>query len=209
VWEGGPIDFSSIYTAVSGRQSYFDEYSNWHTTKVCNGQRAMAVAFVLPWGKIFKPLKGIAKGEAAIARAANIGEAYTLFNKTHSASLPVPKGLGPNGGWLQSHHGLQQEWAVQNLEQYGYNFKLAPTITLETGKGFPHTAITNFQRVRRDLRVLDGNGKWGSSLQDELENIVSDFQGAGFNNDVIRQVLEQQYRMLEKLGVPFQQIPNF
>ncbi|EPM3151675.1 hypothetical protein [Cronobacter turicensis] len=42
--------------------------------------------------------------------------------------------MGPNGGRLQSHHGLQQEWAINNLSQYGYNPKLAPTVTIEQVK---------------------------------------------------------------------------
>ncbi|MCB2356955.1 hypothetical protein [Clostridium estertheticum] len=44
---------------------------------------------------------------------------YALFNKTHKGSAPVPKGTGPNGGRLQSHHGLQQQWAKENLSKYG------------------------------------------------------------------------------------------
>lgn len=59
---------------------------------------------------------------------------FVIFNKTHKDSLPKPKGTGPNGGRLQSHHGLQQEWSKANLSQYGYDPKLAPTVTIETGK---------------------------------------------------------------------------
>ncbi|MFW0827677.1 RHS repeat-associated core domain-containing protein, partial [Cronobacter dublinensis] len=128
------------------------------------------------------------------------------FNKTHKDSLPKPKGMGPNGGRLQSHHGLQQEWAINNLSQYGYNPKLAPTVTIETGKGLPHTIISNAQNARRDLRVAQGQGKWSSSLQDELNNIVTDFRDAGFKDDVIKSVLDQQYRMLDKLNVPYNKV---
>ncbi len=131
---------------------------------------------------------------------------YIYFNKTHKDSLPKPKGVGPNGGRLQSHHGLQQEWAVNNLSQYGYNPKLAPTITLETAKGMPHTIISNAQNIRRDLRVAKGNGKWSSSLQDELSNIRDDLEISGFDNQTISQVLEQQYSMLDKLNVLYNRI---
>ena len=131
---------------------------------------------------------------------------YIIFNKTHKDSMPKPKGIGPNGGRLQSHHGLQQEWAKKNLSAYGYDPDLAPTVTIETGKGMPHTTITNRQIARRDGRIANGNGKWSSSLQDELSYIVSDFRSAGFSDSTISQVLEQQYKMLDKLGVPYERI---
>ncbi len=129
-----------------------------------------------------------------------------VFNKTHKSSMPSPKGRGPNGGLYQSHHGLQQEWAKQNLKDYNYDPGLAPSVTLETGIGHPHTVITNLQRARRDARVAAGQGKWSSSLQEELGYIVDDFRAAGYGNDVIQQVLEQQYKMLDKIGVPYQKI---
>jgi hypothetical protein len=73
VWEGSPIDFSSIYTAFSGQACYFDEFSNWHTYEVSNGQIALAAAMIIPWGKVAKPFKGLVKGESAIYRAAKTG----------------------------------------------------------------------------------------------------------------------------------------
>ncbi|PGY65506.1 hypothetical protein COE34_25100 [Bacillus cereus] len=120
--------------------------------------------------------------------------------------MSKPKGKGPNGGRLQSHHGLQGKWAEANLSQYGYDPKLAPTVTFETGKGLPHTIITNAQNLRRDERVALGNGKWSSSLQEELKNIVSDFEKVGFSKETIRGTLEQQYRMLDKLKVKYERI---
>ncbi|WP_252225064.1 hypothetical protein [Clostridium sp. ZBS2] len=129
-----------------------------------------------------------------------------MFNKTHAGSAPVPKGTGPNDGRLQSHHGLQQQWAKENLSQYGYAPDLAPTVTIETGKGMPHTSITNAQNARRNARVESGNGKWSSSLQDELQYIVDDFINAGFSKNTINRVLEQQYKMLNKLKVPHERI---
>ncbi len=128
------------------------------------------------------------------------------FNKTHKDSLPKPKGMGPNGGRLQSHLGLQQEWAINNLSQYGYNPKLAPTVTIETGKGLPHIIISNAQNARRNLRVAQVKGKWSLSLQDELNNIVTDFRDAGFKDEGIQIVLDQQYRMLDKLNVPYAKV---
>ena len=131
-----------------------------------------------------------------------------LFNKTHKASLPRPKGTGPNGGRLQSHHGLQHEWAKHNLAQHGYDGGLAPTITLETGRGFPHTALSNLQNARRNARVAAGRGKWSSTLQEELQYIADDFTTAGFSRNTIKQVLEQQYKMLDKLGISYQSVSS-
>ncbi|WP_254304139.1 hypothetical protein [Shewanella sp. VB17] len=125
------------------------------------------------------------------------------FNKTHKDSLPKPKGRGPNGGRLQSHHGLQQQWAKENLAEYGYDEKLAPTITLETGKGLPHTSISNSQNLRRNARVELGGGKWSSSLQEELQYIVDDMSAVGFQSNSINAVLKQQYKMLNKLNIPY------
>ncbi len=131
---------------------------------------------------------------------------YILFNKTHKDSLPQPRILGPNGGRLQSHHGLQQAWASHNLSSYGYDPRLAPTVTIETGTGLPHTLITNAQNTRRDARASSGRGKWSSTLQEELGYIVSDFQNAGFSRATIDKILEQQYSMLDKLNVPYTRI---
>jgi hypothetical protein len=131
-------------------------------------------------------------------------EPYLVLNRTHAGSMPSPKGLGPGGGRLQSHHALQDEWARQNLP--GYRSGLAPTVTLETGKGMPHTTISNLQRARRDARLTSGNGKWSSSLQDELGHTVSDLRTAGFGNETIGAVMEQTYRMLDKLGVSYTRV---
>lgn len=94
----------------------------------------------------------------------------------------------------------------KNLSQYGYDSGLAPTVTIETGRGFPHTTISNMQNMRRNARVASGAGKWSSSLQEELSYIVSDFRAAGFSDITIGKVLEQQYRMLDKLGIIYERI---
>jgi len=133
-------------------------------------------------------------------------ENFIVFNEKHKNAKPNPRGIGPNGGTLQSHHALQKQWAIENLSKYGYDPNLAPTVTLETGKGLPHTTITNLQNERRDLRTSLGMGKWSSSLQDELSFIASDFKKAGFSNSTINKVLNQQYRMLDKLKIPYERI---
>ncbi|MDT3429266.1 hypothetical protein J2Z22_004867, partial [Paenibacillus forsythiae] len=136
----------------------------------------------------------------------NIEKNFILFNKTHKNAAPKPRGKGPNGGRLESHHGLQGEWAKENLAQYGYDYKEAPTVTLETGKGHPHTDLTNLQNDRRDKRLAEGKGKWSSTLQEELTYIVEDFKALGFTRETIEKILKQQYKMLDKLKVPYRRI---
>ncbi|WP_306008338.1 WXG100 family type VII secretion target [Bacillus sp. MMSF_3353] len=169
----------------------------------------MAVAGLTPVGKLAKVGKGLKMTTEAVEATKAVTSAkpnFVLFNKTHRDSMPKPKGRGPNGGNLQSHHGLQQQWAKENLGKYGYDPKLAPTVTIETGKGLPHTIISNAQNLRRDERLSSGNGKWSSTLQDELKNLVSDFEHAGFSKENISETLEQQYKMLDKLKVKYERI---
>jgi len=95
---------------------------------------------------------------------------------------------------------------MNNLKEYGYDPGLAPTLTLETGKGFPHTFLSTAQNLRRNARVAAGQGKWSSSLQDELGYIVDDFTKAGFDRSTIEGVLERQYKMFDRLGVSYERI---
>ncbi|MGP3781156.1 hypothetical protein ACTWKC_12100 [Bacillus sp. 4A_MP3] len=60
--------------------------------------------------------------------------------------------------------------------------------------------------MRRNERVAQGKGKWESTLQEELNHTVEDLKAAGFSHKTIENVLEQQYKMLEKLGVKFERI---
>lgn len=82
----------------------------------------------------------------------------------------------------------------------------AHTVILETGKGHPHTDLTNLQNERRDARVADGKGKWSSDLQEELTYIVEDFKALGYTRETIENILEQQYKMLDKLNIPYRRI---
>jgi hypothetical protein len=125
------------------------------------------------------------------------------FNLTHKGARPNPRGRGPGGGRLQSHHPLQREWAEQNLGAYGYDATLAPTVTLETGRGFSHTIISARQNLRRMIRSQMGRGKWSSTIDDELRYIVGDFRAGGFSDEAIRAIMYRQYRMLDKLGVSY------
>ncbi|PGZ94952.1 hypothetical protein COE51_21720 [Bacillus pseudomycoides] len=217
--ESGKEDFDGKKLArdITGEVSgEYDIRRAWDGVDPSTGERlgtlervmagGMVVAGITPIGKLVKIGKGVKMSASAVKTVKAAKPNYVLFNKTHINSMPKPKGRGPNGGNLQSHHGLQQQWAKGNLSQYGYDPKLAPTVTIETGKGLPHTIITNAQNLRRDERVALGNGKWNSTLQDELKNMVFDFEQAGFSKETIRETLEQQYKMLDKLKVKYERI---
>ena len=90
--------------------------------------------------------------------------------------------------------------------EYNKNSDQIKSYTIETGKGMPHSKISAAQNARRDARVAIGKGKWSSTLQEELGYIVEDFTNAGFSKQTISEVLEQQYRMLDKLKVPYERI---
>ncbi len=88
--------------------------------------------------------------------------------------------------------GDQLQTAVQHLQAHA-------GAHLKSRLGQPFT-------LRRDLRVSQGNGKWASSLQSELGNIRDDLEIADFDNKTIAEVLEQQYSMFDKFGVPYNKI---
>jgi hypothetical protein len=191
------------FEAIAAREAQaraLDASRNYAAAAALRANTASGVAAtVLGVGGSIKGVSATVTGTAAETN-------YILFNKTHAGSLPRPKGDGPNGGALQSHHGLQQQWAKENLQQYGYDPQLAPTITIESGKGLPHSVISQAQNARRDARLEAGIGKWGSSLQDELGYVVDDMSSAGFHRTTIDRTLDQQYRMLDKLGVPYRKL---
>lgn len=92
---------------------------------------------------------------------------------------------------------MQQQWGVENLSEFGYDPNLVPTITIETGSGKPHSAISAAQNARRSDRVKAGEGKWSSTLAQELRYIVDNLTEAGFSTEAVNAVLEQQYKMLD------------
>ncbi|MGH1558816.1 PAAR domain-containing protein [Caulobacter segnis] len=136
---------------------------------------------------------------------------HILFNKTYKGARPNPRMDGPNGGKLQANHGLQGKWAKENLSKYGYDDKLAPTETMATGatKPYEHTIITNRQNARADARGRGGQRQGASTLDEELRNTASDYKAAGYSDATVSKVLEQNYKMLDKLNVPYNKVPGY
>lgn len=136
---------------------------------------------------------------------------YILFNDTYKGARPNPRMAGPEGGRLQANHGLQGKWAQENLKQYGYDSKLAPAETIATGaeKPYEHTIISNRQNARAAERVANGQGKWSSTIDEELQNTASDYKAAGYSDATVSKVLDQNYKMLDKLKVPYNKVPGY
>lgn len=83
-----------------------------------------------------------------------------------------------------------------------YEFNYTSSNNYSTALQLAASIATGLAEVQSGI----GNGKWSSSLQEELKNIVSDFEKAGFSKETIRGTLEQQYRMLDKLKVKYERI---
>ncbi|MCI0560692.1 MAG: hypothetical protein MN733_19580, partial [Nitrososphaera sp.] len=205
-------DFQSTVAAASGQL----------TTKQV--QKAYAAAINGNWNRFQKILggRGFKADEITNAYRAAQGTAnqssghYIIFNKQYKPSQPpigTRKGAGPNGGDVEAHHVLQNQWAEDQLHKYitkTYETNKAPTITIEKGKAAtlgtatdaPHTIINNLQNGRRDARLLSGGkaNKWNTTLNQELANSVSDMRTAGFSRSEVTQAMESVYNMLDHLG---------
>lgn len=131
----------------------------------------------------------------------SVNSGKSKFLKTYRQSSTNAK-LAPDYISPQKHHILQNEWAKKNLAKYGYDPNLAPVIMLETGKGLPHTIITNNQRSRKMVRLMNGDDKWGTSLMDELDNSRTDLRAAGISSKDIDEYMNGVMKMLKKIGVP-------
>ena len=119
-----PNEIASLHNDVL-RHQWFGQGGYVENGVVLAGSAASA--FNVKAGGTGGPLTFKSKPNQSVAAAPrrpatpNSHRPYALFNTTHSKSSPAPKGVGPNGGQLQSHHGLQAEWAAKNIP--GYNPK--------------------------------------------------------------------------------------
>jgi len=100
---------------------------------------------------------------------------------------------------------------LKNLFHFGYDYKKAPTLTIETGAHYktmvggeeveiklPHSVANDGQRIRRDSREY--SLRWTSTnLQQELIFSALDAVDAGIALDVIEEQLKRNYKMIDKL----------
>lgn len=129
------------------------------------------------------------------------------FNYQHSKAFPEsPRPLGSHGGKLQSHHFLQKA-VMKKIAPDNYNANLAPTITIETNAktkivdyDLPHTEIN-----RRQMSINKKTG-YNQSLDEELEYATQNMREAGFSDEYVQQALNDNYAMLDKLGLDYTKI---
>lgn len=85
---------------------------------------------------------------------------------------------------------------------------MASTITLETGssveygKEYPHTTITNLKRNRKLIRANEGLDEYPSDLKTALENSRDDLRKAGLSEEVVNHAMSLVDSMLSHLNVP-------
>lgn len=155
---------------VWAHNQYWQEFRTeiqGHNASSTEASKAYQAALDGKWGAFQSALggKGFTKDELSNAYhvARDGSDPFIIFNQTHKNSQPKPKGFGPNGGPLESHHGLQQAWAKANLASLGanapYSGGKAPTVTLEKGAAIPgvsgelpHATINNAQNERQAAR---------------------------------------------------------
>ena len=112
----------------------------------------------------------------------------------------------PSGYTWQAHHILQDEWARQNLAQFGYRSADAPAVYLVTGMGPPpgaHTIISNLQRASQTARTGAGLSAFSDSLNQELMNVITDWKAAGFGSDTINVALAKVDTYLKTLHISY------
>ena len=113
------------------------------------------------------------------------GKEATLYNIDKHGQQPRPRGN------LQSHHIIQDEWA-KNQGYVNYSSSDAPSILLDATPGNNmHAIITNRQNQRRDARIAAGQGKWSSSLEDELRYARADLLAAGVPEEIVDQAIHR------------------
>jgi RHS repeat-associated protein len=144
-----------------------------------------------------------------ILRDSNSPNNYAYYqNKTHRGGFKS-EDANPSyyeGKSFQSHHLLQGEWALSNLDIYGYDYYQAPTLSLGTGwykdknniqRRAPHTIANN--RQQRRANANNRNFKL-TNLNEELLFGAQDLYIAGLSKELILSELKRNYKYLDSLN---------
>ena len=108
-----------------------------------------------------------------------------LYNIAPHGEQPTPRSP------YQSHHIVQDEWAkAQEFDLY--SSKKAPSILLDATPGSnQHAIITARQNARRDARIAAGQGKWSTSLKQELKYAKADLLAAGVPKKDVKKAMKE------------------
>ncbi|MFY1583667.1 DUF6531 domain-containing protein [Micromonospora sp. WMMD734] len=96
-------------------------------------------------------------------------------------------------GMVQSHHIIQNEWAVNNKIS-GYSRGDAPAILLRSSSGEAHALISAAQRARRTAMG------YSTSIQSEFQASYRQLLNAGVSQDVAQKAIKDAYKYFNDLG---------
>lgn len=93
---------------------------------------------------------------------------------------------------VQSHHPIQDKWAILNVK--GYDRNEAPAILLESSSGSPHAIISSMQRQRR---AVEG---FNTDIRHEFNIGYKEMIDAGVSKKDAQKVMSKAYKYFYDLG---------
>ena len=98
--------------------------------------------------------------------------------------------------FVQSHHGIQDEWAKQFAREHNLPYKSsqAPTILLRSSSGESHALISAAQRARR------AQSGFGNDIVSEFNIGYRELIDAGVSVKDARRLMKQAYKYFDSIG---------
>jgi hypothetical protein len=96
-------------------------------------------------------------------------------------------------GFVQSHHGIQREWAKRKVT--GYDEAAAPANLLRSSSGEVHAKISAAQRARRRQP-----GGWDTDIRTEFNLSYREMIDAGLSPKDAQRLTRQNYKYFDSLG---------
>ena len=94
--------------------------------------------------------------------------------------------------YVQSHHGIQHEWAKKNVK--GYSRSKAPAILLPSASGEAHAKISTAQANRRACQG------YGSDIRSEFNQSYEEMIAAGVPPAAAKKAMKKSYKYYDSLG---------
>ncbi len=98
--------------------------------------------------------------------------------------------------FVQSHHGIQDEWAIQFAKRHGldYSSSRAPAMLVRSSSGESHAVISALQRARRRA------GGFGNDIVSEFNIGYRELIQAGVSPKQAKKAMRQSYKYFDSLG---------